>query len=120
LKLSEIDQAYGSAFEKGRLPYLSCNGCSHVFYYPRDACPNCGSKELDLHESSGKGYIFSYTTVHRKGLKDSIYAIVQVEEGFRLYSNILSSGEPKIDDRVVVTFKEVKGRRYPFFELSTS
>ena len=41
-----------------------CPHCDHKIFPPRDVCPNCGDEAKTLYAFSGKGEVFSYTTVY--------------------------------------------------------
>ncbi|MDG6928553.1 MAG: OB-fold domain-containing protein [Nitrososphaerota archaeon] len=115
MKLKEISDGYFAGFGRGELPYLRCGGCGHAFYYPRNLCPKCSSGELALAASSGKGKVFSCTRIKtRDPARSPIYAIVELPEGFRMYTNVLADSA-EIGDDVEVVFREVEGRIFPFF-----
>lgn len=115
--LNGIMEYYRSHFEQGVLCFIRCEDCPNVFYYPRDGCPRCGSVSLTLCESSGKGTVFSYTKVHRKGVSDAVYAIVELDEGFRLYTNIEDSPKLSVGSRVEVFMKDTNRGKMPFFRM---
>ena len=71
-----------------------CGDCDHVFFYPRLHCPKCLSERLEWFEASGRGVLYSYVINHRPppGFEDDApyaIAIVQLEEGPRMMSNIV-------------------------------
>ena len=41
-----------------------CPHCDEKIFPPRDVCPNCGDEAKTLYTFSGKGEVFSYTTVY--------------------------------------------------------
>ncbi|BBL47002.1 Zn-ribbon domain-containing OB-fold protein [Metallosphaera sedula] len=92
------------SFKEGKIPYLHCLDCGHNFFYPRDRCPKCHRGKLESRLSSGRGVIFSYTE-----FQGGVYAIVEMEEGFRLYANVRE--KVRIGDRVVA----VPGKGRPEF-----
>ncbi|AEB95284.1 MULTISPECIES: Zn-ribbon domain-containing OB-fold protein [Metallosphaera] len=93
------------SFREGKVPYLHCLNCKRNFFYPRDRCPNCHSSSLEVRVSSGKGKVFSVTEFQGK-----VYAIIEMEEGFRLYANVLDKVE--IGEEVIA----VKGDGRPNFK----
>ena len=71
-----------------------CQACQHVFFYPRLHCPQCLSDNVPGFRASGKGTLWTYMINHRAvpGFEDDApyaIAIVQLEEGPRMMSNIV-------------------------------
>lgn len=71
-----------------------CEACDHAFFYPRLHCPRCTSERLEWFKASGRGVLYSYVINHRPppGFEDDApyaIAIVQLEEGPRMMSNIV-------------------------------
>jgi Predicted nucleic-acid-binding protein containing a Zn-ribbon len=91
-------------FKNGKVPYLHCGDCGHNFFYIRDSCPRCHGRNLSVMLSSGRGRVFSVTK-----FQGAIYAIVELDEGFRMYSNVLD--DVKIGDRV----EAVPGENKPVY-----
>jgi uncharacterized OB-fold protein len=63
-----------------------CSHCGYKIFPPRDVCPNCGSDVKDDYVFSGKGEIYSFTTIYKDpGGIDSITpyisALVKLVEG---------------------------------------
>jgi len=78
-----------------RLVLQHCQACNKPIFYPRAACPHCGSERLGWHDASGKGKIYSFTTVLSNApspfIADMPYvvAVVELAEGVRMLSNIV-------------------------------
>jgi len=74
----------------GTLHLQQCTSCAHYYHPPRYLCRECGSSELELVPSAGRGRIFSWTVTHRPvdpGWAAEIpYAtvVVEMEEGVRI------------------------------------
>jgi len=72
-----------------------CADCGAFHFYPRPACPKCGSAKLAWAEASGRGIVYSYSTVHRApspAFKDDVpyvVAIVKTDEGPHLLSRVV-------------------------------
>ena len=74
-----------------------CGNCGALDFPPRTVCPRCGRKSLGKIERvklSGKGTIVSYTVVHDAPaqyeiMKPYVLAIVQMNEGCRLTSQVI-------------------------------
>jgi uncharacterized OB-fold protein len=63
-----------------------CPNCDHKIFPPRDICPNCGKEAKELYAFSGKGEVFSYTTIYEAPTgydSNAPYtvALVKLEEG---------------------------------------
>jgi uncharacterized protein len=69
-----------------------CNRCAQHFFYPRTACPVCGSRDLDWRAASGRGRIHTFCIQHHSrvpGLAEAtpfVTVIVELEEGPRMMS----------------------------------
>lgn len=92
-----------------------CTECQRYQFYPRLYCMQCGSNALRWVEASGHGVIYSYTIIHQNKspefVNDTPYnvAIVQLQEGPRLLSNVVDVdlGELRVDLPVIVVFDHV-------------
>jgi uncharacterized protein len=63
-----------------------CPHCDFKIFPPRDVCPNCGDEAKDLYTFSGKGEVYSYTTIYEAptGYDSSApytVALVKLDEG---------------------------------------
>ena len=63
-----------------------CPHCEHKIFPPRDICPDCGQEAKDLYAFSGRGEVYSVTTVYDApaGYEESApytVALVRLEEG---------------------------------------
>ncbi|AAY81064.1 Zn-ribbon domain-containing OB-fold protein [Sulfolobus acidocaldarius] len=114
MRYEELIKAYFDSFESERLPYIKCTKCGKVFYYPRTFCINCNSTDLQVKTSEGKGKIFTMTKFN-----NTIYGIVELKEGFRLYTNIIDeNGKADIGVDVEVRFTVGNGgKKFPVFRV---
>jgi uncharacterized OB-fold protein len=71
-----------------------CARCAHVYFPPRPFCSKCGNREVEVFSASGKGTLYSYIINHRPrqdmGRECHSIAVVQLEEGPRMLSNIIN------------------------------
>jgi uncharacterized protein len=119
---------YWEAVSQKRLILKSCRSCGKPHFYPRELCPHCGSDDLDWIEATGEGEIYSYTVCHRPAgpafAEDVPYiiAIVTLDEGPRMMTNIIGSPESvAIGRRVKVDYQTVNGQVVlPFFVVADS
>lgn len=63
-----------------------CEHCDAKVFPPRDICPECGEEAKTLYDLSGKGEVYSFTTVYDPpaGFEDFVpytVAMVKLEEG---------------------------------------
>jgi len=112
-----------------KLLLQSCTGCAHIFYYPRQHCPRCGSSALEWRTAGGDGTVWSFTHV-----EVSFYGpqwesqipytpfLVDLDEGARMLSRLIGPkrGVVRIGDRVRVEFVPVENQKLPYFRLLTS
>lgn len=74
-----------------------CGDCRSALHPRRLLCPVCGSRRLADETSSGRGVVYSSTTVHAR---DGAYnvALVDLREGVRVMSTVvgLDPGDVRI------------------------
>jgi uncharacterized OB-fold protein len=116
-KPTETSRPFWDAAKQHRLQLQHCGGCQSFIYYPRDRCPHCLSDQLEWRPVSGKGKVYSYTTVRRASVrsfadKPYVLAIVELDEGVRMTTNIEAPPESiKIGMPVTVFFDDVTPER---------
>lgn len=119
-----LDQDWWSAAAEKKLLFQRCTRCDSSIFYPRAACPQCLSPDLEWRESKGEGAVYSCTVVHRAPnpslAADVPYTVVlaELDEGFRMMARLLdSSTMVSIGARVRVVFVSESDRALPCFEL---
>lgn len=85
---------FWDATRQGRLLLPRCDACATVFWYPRGACPECGSASLSWLAASGGGSIYSFSVTYRgqgeyEAAGPYVLAYVELEEGPRMLTNIV-------------------------------
>ncbi|ACL05075.1 protein of unknown function DUF35 [Desulfatibacillum aliphaticivorans] len=108
-------QPFWDGTRQGKLLIQHCKECQANIFYPRLFCPECHSDQLDWVESAGKGAVYSYTVVYNNSpsafLQDVPYvvAIVKLDEGVRMCTNIVGCEPEKIqcDMPVEVVFEKL-------------
>ncbi len=96
-------QAFWDASKRHELSYQTCNQCNEVIFYPRRHCTGCGSDDTTLNVSKGLGSIYTYSVVMQNrhpAFKDlGAYAVgyIDLDEGFRIMSNIVGIQDPTKD-----------------------
>jgi len=97
------------------LRFQRCKGCGAWRHVPRDMCAKCGSVTWEWAKSSGKGKVFSWTTVMQPMMPQFADAVpyspvvIELEEGVRMVSWIvgLRPEELRLDLPVEVVFDDV-------------
>jgi uncharacterized OB-fold protein len=93
--IDEDGAPYWEACRQGRLTAQRCAACGHLRWPPSVLCPRCLALEHAWVTLSGRGTIYSFIVVHRPQhpafFADAPYnvAIVELEEGIRLHTNVL-------------------------------
>lgn len=102
------EAVYVNRLRAGDLCFQRCGECAGVIFYPRVACPRCGSMELSWETSERRGVIYSVTEVpHRDGRADGV-ALVTLTEGFRVMAGFPITGPDDrlmINDEVLITIE---------------
>ena len=78
-----------------------CPHCSIKIFPPRDVCPNCGEEAKEPYLFSGKGTVYSYTTLQEgpAGFENSApytVALIQLEEGPLVTAQLTDLGEDPV------------------------
>jgi uncharacterized OB-fold protein len=97
------------------LPY--CRVCEKCYWYPRDFCPNCGTRDVEWRRSEGRGRIYTFAIQYRAwhpGWANEtpyITTMIDLDEGVRIFSNLIGvEPEPqniKCDSPVEAVFEDV-------------
>jgi uncharacterized protein len=118
---------YWEAASRGELCIQRCAACRDYYFYPRPSCPHCGSLDVEWVRVSGKGRLHSYLINHvpGPGFEDRgpyAIAIVELEEGPRLMSNIVGvENTPEalvLDMELEVDFEHIGDVAIPVFKPS--
>ena len=72
-----------------------CKSCDRTYFYPRDICPDCFSRDTDWVQSNGRGRLHAFAIVHREPAPafrpavPYVAAIVELEGGARMPTNLV-------------------------------
>lgn len=98
--LTDDNALFWEAAIEGRLVAQRCHGCGRLRHPPRPMCPHCHSLEFEAASLSGRGSLYSYAILHhpRHPAFDYplIVALVDLEEGIRLVSNLTAVNQEDI------------------------
>ena len=122
---SPESRTFWEGAKEKRLLLPRCNHCGRFFFPPSQRCRHCLSPDIAWAESKGTGRIYSFVIYHRsyhpafEADVPYVVAIVELDEGVRLLSNIVGIPPDKVrcDARVRVTFQEREGASIPMFEV---
>lgn len=98
------DAFFWEGLAAGRLLLQRCGDCHVVRHPPQPMCAACGSLALDAVEASGRGTVFSWIVTG-----DRIAAIIELDEGVRLVSNVVGVDRPITGMAVVAEIVEHDG-----------
>lgn len=79
-----------------------CDHCDAKIFPPRDICPNCGSEVKTDFAFSGKGEVYSYTTIYEapSGFDESApytVALIKLEEGLLVTAQLTDLGNQSVE-----------------------
>jgi uncharacterized OB-fold protein len=108
-------QRFWAGCKKHQLWLPFCSSCEHFFFYPRPFCPRCFSWTVEWKQASGRGTLYTFAIQYRPqapGFQPPyVTAIVQLDEGPRLMTNLLvdepEPGKIECDIPVEVVFEDV-------------
>lgn len=90
-----LTKPFFDACAAGTLQIQRCADCDTWVFYPRNLCPACFGMNLEWQPVSGRGTVYSFILCHVPGpgfSKDEcpyVSAIVELEEGVRLHTNLV-------------------------------
>ena len=78
-----------------------CPHCNAKLFPPRDICPECGQEAKNNYQFSGRGEVYSYTTVYDPpaGYEENApytVALVKLEEGPIITAQLTDLGESQV------------------------
>lgn len=111
--VEDATATYWEAAKQGKLLIAQCGSCGKVHHYPRPFCPFCWSEDVTTVEASGRGTLYTYSTIYVNDLHPFnvrlpyIAALVELEEGPRVMTNIegCESGLLEVGMAVEVDFR---------------
>ena len=101
-KEDSMTQPYWEGVRQRKLLVQHCRACGNLWHPPTPICPECQAKNYDWRPVSGRGVVYSFTIVHHPAhtaVADKVpylVALVTLEEGPRVVSNILNCANDKV------------------------
>jgi uncharacterized protein len=102
-------QPFWDAAKAGTLMLGLCGACGKVHYYPRPMCPHCWSEDVSLSPASGKGVLYTWSTVFVNDLPPFremlpyVAAQVDLDEGVRITTNMIDCDPKDLEIGMPVT-----------------
>ena len=99
---SEDSAPFWDAAFRGELRLQQCADCRHIRFPPAILCARCLSERCEWVRLSGRGTVYSWIVVHQSQHPafnaDVPYnvAIIELEEGPRLHTNIIECANQQI------------------------
>src|ERR671930_493823 len=81
-------------------PFWEATKRHELIFYPRRHCPACGSLDTTWHLSTGEGTVYTFSVVVQSrnpafaDLGPYVLAYVDLDEGFRMMTNIIGVPDP--------------------------
>jgi uncharacterized OB-fold protein len=100
---NEDTKPFWDGLKEHRLRIQKCGQCAQFRFPPRVICPYCMSLVSQWVEAKGVGTIYSFTIVHHaytpayEGEIPYVVAIVELEEGIRLITNIVGCNPEQVE-----------------------
>ena len=110
--MSPDTQFFWDGLKEHQLLIQRCASCGVLRHPPRPMCPSCNSLEWDTVAASGRGEVHSFVLPRHPAMPfmedDYIVALVQLEEGVRVISNLcdVAPADAAIGQAVEVFFAE--------------
>lgn len=60
---TDLAQPYWEGFRAGELRLPRCEDCGEYHWYPKPACPKCGSRDISWETVDGQGTLFTWVGV---------------------------------------------------------
>lgn len=103
---TDVSRPFWDALREGRLVFQRC-ACGHAFLPARRECPACLRPEPAWERASGKGRLVSWVVYHTayhpafEGRLPYNVALVELDEGPRLLTNIVDPNDTLVGDAPV-------------------
>ncbi len=101
--IEDETRPFWDALREGRLMIARCGACGKVHYYPRPMCPSCWSEDVSLVEVTGRGTLYTWSTVFVNDLPPFntkvpyVAAQVDLEEGVRLTTMVVDAAPQDLE-----------------------
>jgi uncharacterized OB-fold protein len=108
--ISHLSAPYWDGLREGVLRVQRCQDCGQTWFPPSTHCPQCLSKHIEWHDTTGAGRVWSWVVFHRRyfaGIEPPYnVAFIELDEGPMMMSRILGAAPIHCDMRVVADFSQ--------------
>ena len=113
--IEEESRPFWDAAREGKFLIRRCEACHAAHHYPRPFCPVCWSGDVVWEQASGRGTLYTYSTIFVNDLPPFgerlpyVAAAVDLEEGPRVMTNIVDCDPAMltVGMAVQVTYQEI-------------
>jgi uncharacterized OB-fold protein len=120
--VTPMTEPYWTGLAAGELRHQRCGACGNAWLPAREECPGCLSDDWEWQAASGRGRIISWV-VYRQAFHPAFadrlpynVAVVELDEGPRLITNILGAEDDLAIERpVVLEIEQESGVSVPRF-----
>ena len=100
--ITPVSKVFYDGCKEHKLLFQQCADCGEVVFFPKILCTGCMSRNLEWKESQGRGKIHTFTVTYDYAppefMADVPYAlaIIELDEGFTMMSNIVECDFDKL------------------------
>ena len=123
---SKISKPFWDSCNARAMKLQRCDDCETYIFYPAYICPECASRKLAWTPVSGRGSVYTYTVAETSIFEEVkgpvVVALVELEEGAMMTSNILTEhpDQVKIGMPVTLRYERVSDDFvFPMFEVAS-
>jgi uncharacterized protein len=106
--IDDESRPFWDAAREHRFLIVRCRACGEAHHYPRPFCPSCWSEDVAWEAASGRGTLYTYSTVFVNDLPPFgdrvpyVAAAVDLDEGPRVLTNIVDCDPADLEIGMVV------------------
>jgi uncharacterized OB-fold protein len=125
---TDISRPFWAAAANGQFKLQHCLACERWVFYPRALCPHCWSEKLEWRDASGRGWVKTFSVVHKPGhpgwnvVAPYPVALIELEEGPTMLSLLVGTKPDRVNVGMAVRVRitEVGAHRLACFEPAPS
>jgi uncharacterized OB-fold protein len=97
-----VSRPFWDALATEKIRIQKCDACGAWVFYPRNRCSRCLSDQLRWSDVSGAGTLYTFTVArqptspHFEDATPQLLAVVELDEGVRLTTNLVNVEESDI------------------------